>query len=118
MAEMNPVAVERELQRFMEQLEERTADLGRLSREAAQAEVDHKRADAEARVRMADDTSGPKMTVDERDARVFIQVADLYAARLLAAAARDHCHQSCRTIQAQLNANQSIGATLRELVTR
>lgn len=121
MPDLNPIAVERELQRLSALLEERTEELAKASRVAAEAEVAHKRAEAFAvleAAKMAGNGRDGRTTVDEREAHAFIACADEYEARLLTGAARDSCQESCRTIRAQLSALQSIGATLRELVTR
>lgn len=113
MSDLTPVTVEKELRRLCHLLEERTQDLADAARRAAETEVAHKHAAAEAMVKMI--RRDDKMTVGEREARVLLETADLYQARKLAEATRDAAQEGCRSLRTQIAAVQSVNANLREL---
>jgi hypothetical protein len=114
MSELNPATTQRELERLSRRLDELVEELASQSRVAALAEVQHKKAVALRTIHYAE--GGRKMTVDEREARVTGDTADLLEHRLVTAAVRDATQEASRAVRAQLSAVQSVAATMRELI--
>lgn len=101
---MNPAKIERELLRLSNLLEQRTEELAKLSHEAAEWEVAHKREVALATIALIHE----KLTVDQRTAKINESTEAHLRDRLLAEAARDSTLEAVRSLRSQLSALQSI----------
>ena len=111
-AQLNPIAVEQELRRLSDLLEERTDELRVQSEHAAQAEATYKLAKSRTIVQIL---SEGKSTADEREARAYIACSDQLVERLTSAAAAESTREACRSLRAQLSALQTLSANHREI---
>ena len=112
---LNPHQIDTELVRLSDLLEERTEDYARAANAAARAEARYKRSYAEAMLLVIGEGGGRKTTVQEREARVDLAVADDYEARLITDATARSVRASLAAITTQIEAARTIGATLRQL---
>jgi hypothetical protein len=107
---LNPFRLAADLDRLSALLEERTEELAKLSRDAAEAEYLHKLRRSEHIVKASDEAGNGtlgKTTVDQREAIAYIATAAEYRERLLSAAVRDSTAEALRSIRAQLSSIQT-----------
>lgn len=114
MSDLSPAQIDAELRRLCHLLEDRTEELAKLSLEAAESEVRYKEAAALLTVELAN--KGQKTTVAEREALVLRGTSEFYREFKLAEAARNAALEGCRSLRTQINAVQSVGANLRQVV--
>lgn len=108
--------VENEIVRLSNAMDAALDELVHLSQDAANREVDHKVAEAKAKLAAGlQQGSGPggRSTVDEREANALIKTEDAFRARLIAQALCDTCRERLRTMRSQIDALRTISANIR-----
>lgn len=113
---LNPAAVDAELMRLSDLLEERVEDFTRASRAAAEAESTYKRRFAESMLDVINSNGPTRTTVQEREARVDIATADEYAAKLITDATARSVRESINSIRVQIEALRTIAASMRAAI--
>jgi hypothetical protein len=108
---LSQVEVEIRIAEVIDAMETHTEEFDDLAEAAAEAEADYKRDAATALVDIA--STGMKMTVGERDARVELLSNDSYKAHLVATARRNAKREYLLSLRAHLDALRTLNASIR-----
>lgn len=113
---MSPAEVDAEILRLTALLEERVEDFGNASRRAAEAEARYKFRSAQELISLIDNARpGHKTTVQEREARVEVAIADEHAAHLITNATAKSVRESLGALRVQIDALRTVAANYRAL---
>jgi len=109
------VDLEAEIVRLCDRQEKAQVALAGLSKKAAEAEADYRKARAAALVRLKMDAS-PRVPVAVLEAHADLEAHDAYVARRLRESDRDVTQEALRSCRSQLSALQTLAANQRALV--
>lgn len=112
---LNPQQVEIEIIRLSELLETRVSDYTGAIRAAAIAEADWKRAFAVAMIQVIESSTGTRMTVAEREARVELLTSDAHRTYLITGATAKSVKESLNALDSQIRALQTLAANHRHM---
>jgi sulfite reductase beta subunit-like hemoprotein len=113
--ELNPAAVDAEIVRLMDALEDATETYREANQRAAESEARFKYRYARAYIDTIEERPGRQATATEREARAELETADEHSAYLISKAAAASAKEALSSIRTQIDAVRTLAANHRTL---